>query len=358
MGTNGTSRRRFLGTAAGATGVALGAAIWGSERAAAALPASDGAADPNPLAGRGYTPGRFALDIGGTAAGWIQDVEGGHATADVVNEKQGTDYIVHKHIGNVKYEDITMQVGFSMSKAVYDWIAASWSMNYQRKDGAIHAADFDYKARATRQFYQGLITETTIPACDGSSKDPAYLAIRFAPEYTRVVKASGKVDAPAQKQKQWLPSNFRLQIDGLDCTHVSKIEALTVKQKVVENPVGDERDYNKEPASIEFPNLVVTTQQSHAQSWYDWHEDFVIKGNCTDDREKTGSLTFLTQDLKNELARIDFFGLGIFKTSDDALDTDGTPGMVTFSMYCERMVFTYLGGGGGTQPSPSPTPAP
>ena len=67
--------------------------------------------DPNK---RGYTAGRFAMDLGGTFAGWISSIEGGHATSDVVVEKLGPDMIQHKHIAGVKYEDITVNCGTSM----------------------------------------------------------------------------------------------------------------------------------------------------------------------------------------------------------------------------------------------------
>jgi hypothetical protein len=53
------------------------------------------------------TPLNAELDFS-RAGGWISSVEGGHATADVVNEKVGPDHIVHKHIAGVKYEDITV----------------------------------------------------------------------------------------------------------------------------------------------------------------------------------------------------------------------------------------------------------
>lgn len=45
------------------------------------------------------------------STGWIQSVDGGHATSDVVTEKVGPDHIVHKHIAGVKYEDITLVAG-------------------------------------------------------------------------------------------------------------------------------------------------------------------------------------------------------------------------------------------------------
>lgn len=353
---DGTTRRRFLGTAAGATGVAIGAAVWGAGTAAAAVVNENGAR-PLQADKRGYTAGKFALLIGTTPTGWVQSVEDGHATADVVNEKLGPDHIVHKHLAGVKYEDITVNVGAGMSKAIYDWVAASWKMNYQRKNGAIHAANFDGSAVAERQFYNALITETTIPAADGSSKEPCFLTIKFAPEFTRVTKASGKLAIDSTKQKQWLPSNFRLQIDGLDCSRVSKVESFTVKQKIIENAVGEQRDYQREPASVEFPNLVVTVAQSHAESWYKWHEDFVIKGSNGQENEKSGSLTFLTPDLQGQLFVITFHGLGIFKASDDILDTDDETGKVTFSLYCETMDFAFVGGP-REAPTPTPTNAP
>ena len=40
----------------------------------------------------------------------------------------------------MKYEDFTVQIGFTMNKAVYDWINASWTGQGQHKNGAIHAA--------------------------------------------------------------------------------------------------------------------------------------------------------------------------------------------------------------------------
>jgi hypothetical protein len=355
-----TSRRRFLGTAAGATGVALGAAVWGSGQAAAAILPQSGAqslmADK-----RGYVAGKFALDIGGTDAGWIQDTEGGSAVSDVVDEKQTTTGLTKKHLAGVKYEDIAVQIGFSMSKAVYDWIAASWKMNFLRKNGSIIAADFNLEAKQERQFFNALITETGIPACDGASKEPGYLTIKWAPEYTRTLKASGKVKSPlSTSQKAWLPSNFRLEIDGLDCTKVSKVDAFTIKQSIATNTVGDGRDYEREPSKVEFPNLRVTFASTSGQTWADWYDDFVVKGNCDDDKEKSGRLLFLTPNLQSALAEIKFFNIGIFAFQDGVFDpVDEPSARMRAELYVERMEFHWLGGVPiPPAPSPTPTPAP
>jgi len=296
---------------------------------------------------RGYVAGKFALEFGQNKAGWVSSVEGGHATADVVSEKVGPDHIVHKHIAGVKYEDITVNCGTGMSKAFYEWIKASFDRKYQRYDGAIHSCDYDGNIVSSLDFFHGLISEIGFPALDAGSKDAAKMTIKIKPETTRHKKGSGKLEMNLGKgeQKRWLPRNFRLNIAGLDCTHVNKIEAITIKQKVVEHAVGEKRDYECEPANLETPNLVVTFSEVTADKWYDWHKSFVIDGANDTKGEKTGSLEYLTEDLKSTLFTLDFFGLGLFKLTPDKVEAGGENiRRVKAEMYCEEIKFKYGSG--------------
>jgi hypothetical protein len=295
---------------------------------------------------RSYTAGSFFFNLEGVKCGFIKSVEGGGISAEVINEPSGPEYYVRKHIGQPKYEDFGLQIDLSMDKSVYDWIAASWSGKYLRRDGSIQAADYNLNVRSEREFFNALITETTFPAMDASSKEPCYIKVKFAPEITRFKKGSGKLSAGAGKgaQKKWLPANFRLEIDGLDCTRVSKVDSFTVKQSVQTDDIGDARDYLKEPGKLEFPNLGISLAESFAQSWMDWHEDFVIKGNSGDEQEKNGSLTFLSPDLKQELAQIKFYHLGIFRLAPEKSEASAEQiKRVLAELYCERMEFVYPG---------------
>ena len=78
------------------------------------------------------------------------------------------------------------------------------------------------------------------------------------------------MQAPVGKgeQKKWLPSNFRLKIDGLDnaCPQVNKIEAITIKQKVVEDPGRRAARLPEGAGELEYPNLVITFAESHADA--------------------------------------------------------------------------------------------
>lgn len=301
---------------------------------------------------RAYISGKYAFEIDGAMGGWLHNAEGGHATADVVTEKLGVDHLHKKHIGGVKYEDISVSFGTGMSKAFYNWIKDSFDHKYSRRNGATIACNYDYKEMSRCTFTNGLISEIGLPALDAASKDAAKMTLKINPEYTRLTTslgggpsvAGGSYKVDPKVQKKWLPANFRLKIDGLDtfCSRVNKIEALTLKQKNVENAVGEMRDYEKEPAYLEVPNLVITGPESHAEEIYKWHEDFVIKGNNGDEAEKNGTLEFLTPNLKETLFTLTFKHLGVFKMAPDKVES-GAEGLrrVKVEMYCEEMNWDY-----------------
>lgn len=306
-------------------------------------------------ADRSFVSGNFALALDNVNCGFVKSVAGGGISAVVINEPAGPDYLVKKHIGQPRYEDFSMEIGFSMTKGIYDWIAASWSGNYLRKTGTLTACDYEMKPTSEREFVNALITETTIPACDGASKEPAYLTVKFAPEYTRKVAPGTSRPAADNKveQKMWLPANFVLQIDGLDCRGVTKVDSFTVKQTAVTDDIGDARDYAKEPGKLDFPNLRITLTENSAAAWEKWHEDFVIIGNNDEGFEKNGCLIFLSPNRKNEIARIELKNLGIFKLDQMKGEANADHvRRVTVELYCEKMVFSY-----GTKPYSGSPPA-
>jgi hypothetical protein len=267
-----------------------------------------------------------------------------------VTEAVGASPFSKKHLGGISYTPFVVQFGMSMSEPLFDWINASWAGKAISKDGAIVLADLNLNAVSQREFSGALITEMSIPAMDGASKDAAYFTVKFAPEYTRTAKASGKLpNVLKTDQKLWLASNFRLVIDGLDCTRVSRVGSITVRQPLATDDIGDARDFIRVPGKVEFPNLTVTMSEASAQGWFDWFDDFVVKGNNDESREKRGSLSLLSANLADELMRIDFFNLGIFSIGHDKAEANAdTIAMVTAQLYCERMELRV----GGAKPAP------
>jgi phage tail-like protein len=302
---------------------------------------------------RSYTAGRYALELDNVSAGWVYSVEGGNRVGDVVVEKMSGVQLQKKHIGALKYEDISVTCGIGMSKKFYEWAKNSFSDNFKRHDGAIHYCDFDGNILQSLEFHQALVTEIGFPALDAASKDAAKLSLKFSPEWTRTkTNQKGKVHANkypigAGQQKKWSPANFRLRIDGLEeaCRGINKIESLVLKQKVTENAVGEHRLMTKEPVGLEVPNLVVTVSASHSKPWWDWEKDFLIDGNCGDDMEKTATLEYLSNNVKDTLFTIHMDHVGLFKlTADKAESGAESIRRIKAEMYVEEFKFEFGSG--------------
>jgi hypothetical protein len=287
------------------------------------------------LAQQSYVTSYFALELDGAKAGVVHSVEGGNISADVFSRGLRNDSFAKKHIGQPNYEDISLRLGLGSNEAIHDWIEATWNKHYVRKNGSIVSTDYDFTIKREREFLNALLTETTIPACDASSKDIGFLTMKLDPESIRESQRGGQYQLPANPKKQWLSSNFRFELEGLESRYVTKVDSFTVKYKA---PLWRQRGPGA--GQIEFPNLKITLPERHAESWRIWHEDFVIQGNNSDEKEKSGALLFMDPTLSNEILRIELNQCGIFRLAEARSPTGILlPGYVTAEIYCERLKF-------------------
>jgi len=296
---------------------------------------------------RSYTGGRFALEIDGQIAGYMKEVGGGNIKANLATHQLGPENVQKKHIATIEYEAFTVAVGMGMTRGFWEWIEASFAKRFETRSGEVVAANFDYEPQSARVFTDALISEVTIPACDGSSKEPAYMTIKFDPEKIRYEKRSGgKLNSKiANTTKKWLCSNWKFELGSLPCTRVSKIDSFTWKQAVIKDECGQFREATKHPAKVEVPNLKATISMADSAAWADWHRTFVIEGKCADSDELTGSLTFLGPDLKEELARIDFDHVGIISMQEAKKEANKEEvARFEVELYVEEMKFqSYTG---------------
>jgi hypothetical protein len=300
------TRRRFLSE----TALLALAAGWASGAHAAAA--------------RSYAAGIYGLELDGAFVGPLTGFLGGNVTADVVSEPAGQDLIQRKHPGPARVEPITIETGLPMAKPFYDWIKSSVEPGAKpaRKNGAIIEFDASRKEMGRRVFSNALLTGVEFPACDGSAKDPARLAVTLAPDSVRLAASKGTV-FPNQARQSWLRSNFRLGIQGLEqfTVRTSKIEPLEVKLT---------------SRAIQVPNLVITVADSSIAPFYNWLDDFLVKGN-SQGKERTGTLDYLTPDLRSALVTLHFFNLGILKVAPEVAAPADAVRRSKVEMYCEAV---------------------
>jgi hypothetical protein len=291
---------------------------------------------------RGFPTGHFALRLRTNNTSEItvlSSSDGGSVYADVDSVFEIGLHFARKHLGSPKYEPFAIPIGVAASQGLFDWVAGSWGPNPEKKDGAVLGVDANFNIKSEVEFSRALVVETEIPALDAASKEAGYLTVRFQPQLIQAKPGAGKLSLMLAKQKLWRTSNFRLQIDDLNCTKVSKIDAFTVTRRVTTVSSGSGGTVLV-PDKIEFPNLKITLSKISAQTWYDWHESFVVNGNNSDTFERNGTISFLSSDLKKELTRIELHHLGIIRVASDPRDGGSQIARVTAELYCEEMVLS------------------
>lgn len=277
---------------------------------------------------RTYASNRFELQLNGVESGLIYSIDGGHFKSEPIGEQVGGDNQVTRFPGRQKFEEITFQVGASMAPDFWKWIADSIANKPSRRSGAIVVRDFDNRERGRREFYDALISEIQFPALDATSKTPKLLTIKISPE--RIAYKPGDGGAPQRsqnldmsRQKRYLPTNFRMAIDGVgtDLTRRAlKIDAISVKQKIIDAPCGGLLYTPREPGRIEFPTISFQIAEAHAGPWIKWWEEYVGQGEHVAENEHSGSITYMDSSRAKDLFTLHLHNIGITGLTFDKLD--------------------------------------
>jgi hypothetical protein len=199
--------------------------------------------------------------------------------------------------------------------------------------------DYNFKEQSRLQFNNALITELAFPALDASVQEIASLTFTIQPQRTLFSNTSSGANVPgfaAQAAKKWLRSKFLLRIDGAEaaCASVNKIDAIVVKQPLPTGP-------GVPAPPLEIPNITFTLRSLDAKEVSDWFEDFVLKGNNGQGKERAGRLEFLDASLKTTLFNLKLSNLGIVRIGQErSEDQAQVIARVTVEVYCEQMEFS------------------
>jgi phage tail-like protein len=290
------------------------------------------------------------LELDGTPVGFLTSVDGAQFKSDEVKYQTGVEQylnLITKYPGKPKYDDITITVGMANSPDFWAWIKSTLDNDPERRNGSIVVYDYKHRERQRREFYGALITEVGFPALDASSKGAANMTIKFSPETLRYkdgdMSHRGGVtykQGELPKQKLWLTSNFNFSLDrfqGDASLKNAKVEAFTVKQNVVPNPIGYMLETQKYSGLVETPNIQVSFPQSQVKPWMEWYETCVRDGNYIGELT-TGSIEYYASDNETLLLTVHLDNVGIESLEFEKLEAhkEGIS-KVKVTLYVESM---------------------
>ncbi|HTJ43383.1 MAG TPA: phage tail protein [Kofleriaceae bacterium] len=263
---------------------------------------------------RSYAVSQFEFSLEKEEPFHVKSIEGGLPKGNVVEEQIGTNVEFVKHLSTVDVEPLSIELGMQEARSMLCWIQQSWNNDFCRKNGHVVHADFDYKQQFQYDFINALITETTFPTLDAAGKEMAMLKVKLQPEDVNFKKGGGpKLKAQAhnfQRQKMWPTSCFKFELEGVDTSHVAKIEGFTVKQGVKSYHTGRARYARWEPTKLTFPDLSVHVPFAYAGDLFDWYKES-MDGAQDPSLQTTGSIVYLAPNKEDVVFEIELSGVGI-----------------------------------------------
>jgi hypothetical protein len=284
---------------------------------------------------------RYVLMLEGAAAAYPLSVSGGNGVGEVVSEPPAPDGTIHKHLTNPHYEAFVLELGVAdLSPPLRDWIRAMLARRPIARNGSVWALDVNDAQVETRDFTQALITNILFPTADAISKEAPRIVLTF--EVERVTRRPGdgtRITAQLTKSKSTSASNFRFRIDGLDAPlqRAIRVDAPEVSQDLTQDSGGPSRIPSVTGGPLQLGNLMFVVPEVNGAALYDWLEDFVVKGNNSSEKERTGTLEFLAPNLKDVILAVGFRGLGIVRVTQSTAASAEQVSRLQVELYCEEM---------------------
>ncbi|MEZ4400468.1 MAG: phage tail protein [Kofleriaceae bacterium] len=233
-----------------------------------------------------YSSAQFAIELDGDKSlTSLRSIDGGHAKTEILTYHSGTKNLgVLRQNGKRKYEDIKLVMGMAAGPAMWNWMNSFIAGTCERRNGALVAADKNYVEKARRLFKEAIISSIDFPSFNSTDKNPATVTVTVSPEtmvYT--VGDGGNIAAPDpdggptgenQRQKHVSACNFHFSYHGASdgaMKRVTKVDAFSVKTKIVEYHHAGRHEPIKLAGKVEWPNIAFYLPEIEAQFFIDLH---------------------------------------------------------------------------------------
>ena len=166
--------------------------------------------------------GKYGLVLDGTFNGWLTGVDLGGVSAPVDADT--------RRVSRIMIQDTVCTLESKPGPQIAGWLSQVVSGNRMRKDLEIVYLDYNLKALNTLFFQGAQLSEVAFPACGTGSKDPGNLLFRFRPDRQRMQTGNpSKALSTWRRPPMFRASDFKLSIEGIDCSTVSEISGITLK---------------------------------------------------------------------------------------------------------------------------------
>lgn len=306
------------------------------------------AVTPNAYAGQ-----RFALEIDGAPAGYLRRFAGLDWEADIVTRQLGGTAITKKNVAAVRLAPGRLSVPSAMGQPVFEWIKASLAQvdkpGRATRSGLLRIADFNGNVRSALSFSDALLTEFAVPAMDASSNQPGFFELAFQAERADWIKPAATGLPNVTTRKAWISSNFKVQIGGLPCARVARVEPFTWRCALASDPLAASRIAAPRAIVPTVPDITLSISMADYAPWFEAARRWFVEGKRLDADEMSGRITLLGPTMRDSdvIGAIEFSGLGFKRLAlPDFVTGSEAVARFTVELYVESMKFGLAAYGG------------
>ena len=252
------------------------------------------------------------MELDGRFAGWAMSGKG-RISSPPSEQGNRRDQKLVNDVTSLHSEDIEIQLGAEMGPTLYGWLGQTLAQTAAPRDGAILGLDFIGHVVWRLEFSRASVSSIVFPSLDASASADAYLTVKIAAATTRFepVDTVGGAESPppdaTHALRPIMRSDFRLQIEGLDCSKVGSVNTLTATM------TGRRQSTS---------NLSFTVAAASATAFHDWQRNRLDPGESLPKGDKAGTLELLSPTLQTALVTLRLGGLGVVSVAAVPNDTD------------------------------------
>jgi len=257
---------------------------------------------------------KFFLELDGKPVAILSSFSGGPMIGEVNSLDSGFSCCFPpKFLIAIHPDELVMEVPGLHGSDLVEWIQKNLQGDLTEHNGSIVLVDQNFRVIQRINFLHGLISEISFPALRATARIQPPLKLKIMPEQAQVVTGNDEIYRTILKNYQ--SSSFRLDIAGIDTSRVSAIDAITIKRTFMAGDTGEQRPSTGmiPTGNFEISPLSFTIAGANARDLEKWHEDFVVNGNNSDDRELEGTITLLANNVKVPPITLSLHHLGIYR---------------------------------------------
>lgn len=265
---------------------------------------------------------RFLLEVGGQPVASLRNFQGLDVEAEIATRGVGAHGMPKKHVAGVHWTPGIATFGGGMGEGMRGWIAETLDRGAAARAGSVAVAGPRGVPAFSVAFAGARLTAVTFPALDAASKEPALMSVEFAARQVRWDEGGAAVQ-PSGKPKEWMQSDFRVEIGSLPCDRVTRVDAFSWTCAA--------------DGTITVPDVRLVISRADLAPWEAAARRWFLDRDFRDKHEVSGRITLLAADGRDALATVELGNVGLKKFSHDEVD----PGdAFAVELYAEKLGLT------------------